>query len=389
MPVNEMTAAMFLIFFGAAVLSTLALWTKQSMMASYILVGVLLGPFGFGLLDDQQVIKQSGDIGIIFLLFLLGLHLDPKNLLATLKQTSAVGLISSLMFLVAGFAVSYAFGFGFKESWLIGSAVMFSSTIIGLKLLPTTILHHQHIGELMISILLLQDLLAIVVLLWFGGAGMVGFAVADVLRIVLGFPLLVGAAFLVERYVLLKLIQRYDSVREYVFLMAIAWCLTLAEIANHLGLTDEVGAFIAGVTIATSSISLYIAECLKPVRDFFLVLFFFSVGAAFDLHMAAKVIYPACILALLILVGKPFIFRWLLQRSGETKKVGWEIGVRLGQSSEFSLLVAYMGLSLNLLCEQGSYLIQSATLITFFVSSYWVVKSYPTPMAVTERLRQD
>jgi Kef-type K+ transport system membrane component KefB len=389
MPVNEMTAAMFLIFFGAAVLSTLALWTKQSMMASYILVGVLLGPFGFGLLDDQQVIKQSGDIGIIFLLFLLGLHLDPKNLLATLKQTSAVGLISSLMFLVAGFAVSYAFGFGFKESWLIGSAVMFSSTIIGLKLLPTTILHHQHIGELMISILLLQDLLAIVVLLWFGGAGMDGFAVADVLRIVLGFPLLVGAAFLVERYVLLKLIQRYDSVREYVFLMAIAWCLTLAEIANHLGLTDEVGAFIAGVTIATSSISLYIAECLKPVRDFFLVLFFFSVGAAFDLHMAAKVIYPACILALLILVGKPFIFRWLLQRSGETKKVGWEIGVRLGQSSEFSLLVAYMGLSLNLLCEQGSYLIQSATLITFFVSSYWVVKSYPTPMAVTERLRQD
>ena len=153
---------------------------------------------------------------------------------------------------------------------------MFSSTIIGIKLLPTTVLHHRHIGELMIGLLLLQDLLAIIVLmvLLSGSSASTGEMGINLALSLLSLPLLVGAALVVVRYVLLPLITRFDRFHEYIFLLAIGWCLGLAEGAKLLGLSEEIGAFIAGITIATSPISQYIAVNLKPLRDFFLILFF-------------------------------------------------------------------------------------------------------------------
>jgi len=294
-----------------------------------------------------------------------------------------------VVFLAIGYAVGWLFGYRLIECLIIGAAMMFSSTIIGLKLLPTTILHHQHTGEVMIGVLLMQDLIAIIVLLLLHAADVGGLSVTEIARIATSFPALLLFAFLFERFVLRKLIAKFDRVREYMFLLAIAWCLSLSELALQVGLSAEIGAFIAGVSIAASPIALYIAESLKPVRDFFLVLFFFSVGASFNLSFMPQVIVPAIILAVVLMLVKPIIFRFLLQSVSETKEVAWEVGVRLGQVSEFSLLVAYLAASSALISARASNLIQATTMLTFIASSYIVVLRYPTPMAVSERLRRD
>lgn len=380
---------MFLIFTGTAILSTIALFTRQSLLVAYMALGALFGPSGLKLVKDSVLIKQTGDIGIIFLLFLLGLHLQPQNLLQTFRKMSWITLISSLLFLTIGFTVSYFFGFKLIECFLIGITMMFSSTIIGLKLLPTTVLHHQHTGELMISILLLQDLIAIAVLFLLQAIGDRTFSLAKLSLMISAFPVLLGIAYIFQRYILAKLLLLFDKVHEYIFILSIGWCLCMAELSHFLGLSEEIGAFIAGVALATNPISLYIADSLRPLRDFFLVLFFFAVGASFDFGFLSSVILPACILAFTMMMVKPYTFKWLLQQAGEQARVGWEIGVRLGQISEFSLLVIFLSLKTHLVSETATYLIQATTIITFVVSCYWVVMCYPTPIAFSDKLRRD
>lgn len=379
----------FLVFSGAAVAATLALYARQSLLIAYIGLGVLLGPWGVGLVNDADLVRSISEFGIMFLLFLLGLNLQPQDLISMVRKTTVVTVVSSFLFSVIGFTVAQAFGFGLMDSFLIGGAATFSSTIIGLKLLPTTMLHHQRSGEVIISILLLQDLIAIVLLLVIQGSAGGEMPISDLFLTLLALPALIAFAWLFERYVMLKLIRKFDKIQEYIFLMAIGWCLGMAELANYVGLSVEIGAFIAGVTLAASPIALFIAESLKPLRDFFLVLFFFSLGAGFDLSMIGDVILPAAVLALAMVAVKPIIFEKLLKRTGESDKRSHDVGMRLGQMSEFSLLLAVLALEKQVMGEQASYLIQLATLITFVVSSYVVVMRCHTPMAVTDELRRD
>ena len=379
----------FIIFTGTAILSTFALMTRQSLLVAYILLGAILGPWGFGLVNDSNLIKQTGDIGIIFLLFLLGLHLHPQDLFHSLKKMSWITFVSSTIFLIVGFIIGYVFHFNGMECLIIGITMMFSSTIIGLKLLPTTILHHQHTGELMISILLLQDLIAIAALLFLQIFSDKQISTNEIILVIAGLPILLLIAYIFEKYLLAKLLMKFDKIHEYIFILSIGWCLCLAELSHQLGLSEEIGAFIAGVALATHPISLYIAESLKPLRDFFLVMFFFTIGASFNFTFLPEVAIPAFIIALFMLVIKPYTFGWLLHRSGETKSVGFEVGVRLGQISEFSLLVVYLALQTHLVSEKTSYMVQAATILTFFVSSYWVVLRYPTPIAASDKLRRD
>jgi len=379
----------FLIFAGTAVLSTAALFTRQSLLVAYIALGAIFGPWGLAFVKNSVIVKQAGDIGIVFLLFLLGLDLQPQNLLHSLRKMSWIAFISSTLFFAMGFFVSYFFKFSLSASVIIGFSTMFSSTIIGLKLLPTTILHHQHTGELMISILLLQDLIAIAVLLVLQAISERDFSYDDLALIIFSFPTLFIIAYVVQRYILTNLLQLFDTIHEYIFILSIGWCLCMAELGHFMGLTEEIGAFIAGIALASNPISLYIAESLKPLRDFFLVIFFFSIGASFNFDYLHAVFVPAAVLALMILIIKPVVFGWLLHRSGETKPIGWEVGVRLGQISEFSLLVAYIALQAKLIDLAANYMVQAATILTFIVSCYWVVLRYPTPLAATEKLRRD
>jgi Kef-type K+ transport system membrane component KefB len=379
----------FLIFTGTALLSTLALFTRQSLLVAYMALGAILGPWGLKLVTNSNTVQQAGDIGIIFLLFLLGLHLQPQNLFHSLRKMSMITVLSSLIFLMVGMSVGLYFGFGYTESVIIGITTMFSSTIIGLKLLPTSVLHHQHTGELMISILLLQDIIAIGVLLILQGIATSALSLPDLGYIITAFPILLLTAYIFQHFLLSKLLNRFDKVHEYIFILSIGWCLCMAELSKFMHLSEEIGAFIAGVTLASNPIALYVAESLKPLRDFFLVIFFFTIGAGFNFGYLPTIIWPAALLASIILIGKPFVFWWLLKRSGEQTVMSWEIGVRLGQISEFSLLVINLALQAKLIHASTTYMVQAATMLTFIGSSYWVTMRYPTPLAASEKLRRD
>jgi len=381
--------SIFLIFVGAATLATVALYARQAMIVAYIVLGLVLGPFGGGLIDDAGWVEDVSEIGIMFLLYLLGLNMLPRQLWQMLGEALMVTLTSCALFTAVGVGIAFAFGFEWHEALLIGGSMMFSSTIIGLKLLPTTALHHQHTGQIIISILLLQDLIAILVLLIIQGYGLGENPLVGVAREMLALPILIAIAWILERWLIEPLLRRFDQIQEYIFLLVIAWCLGIAQLAAAMGLSHEIGAFIAGVTLASCPVSQFIADSLRPLRDFFLILFFFSLGAGFDPGMVSQVIVPGALLAVIMLLLKPAVFKYLLVRAGERRRLSGEIGARLGQVSEFSLLIAVLAFESGFIGERASYVIQLSTLLTFMISSYWIVLHHPTPIAVRDSLRRD
>jgi Kef-type K+ transport system membrane component KefB len=386
---DSIVFSLFLIFFGAAMIATIAMTMRQSLIIAYIIVGLLIGPSGFSLIHDPLLIQNIANVGIIFLLFLLGLNLNPKELYTMAGETSVVTGVSSILLVLTGYLFSQLFGFSLVESLIIGSALIFSSTIIGLKLIPTTVLHHQHTGEIIISVLLLQDIIAIILLLVLDGSAGETFNWVNLVKPLISLPLLAVATWAIEKYLLIRLIRAFDRIQEYIFLLAIGWCLGVAEAAELMGLSYEIGAFIAGVSIATSPIALFIAESLKPLRDFFLIIFFVALGANFDLSVLDQIWIAALGLTLIALIIKPLLYHFLLRFSKESKGRSFEVAVRLGQMSEFSLLLAVLAVEMNLISDQVGYLIQFATLLSFVVSSTYVVMVYPTPIALSDKLRRD
>ncbi|MBV1789156.1 cation:proton antiporter [Marinobacterium sp. D7] len=389
---HSVVFSFFLIFSGAAILASIALYTRQPLLVAYVVLGAALGPWGIKAVTDTNLLSDIAHVGIIFLLFLLGLDMQPAHLLHMLRKATLVAVASSIAFMGLGYGVGVLFGFSQLEALVIGAALMFSSTIIGIKLLPTTVLHHRHTGELVVGLLLLQDVVAILVLLLLNSGGEAGSEMGTGMsfaRSMLALPLLALFAWGFVRWVLLPLLQRFDRFHEYIFLAAIGWCLGLAEAAVYVGLSAEMGAFIAGVALATSPISQYIATSLKPLRDFFLILFFFSVGASFNLTLIDDILLPALALTAAVLALKPVVFRYLLQGISESADTGWEIGFRLGQISEFSLLIAYLAFAGGLIGTEASHVIQATAILSFLLSTYVVIFRYPSPIAVSDRLRRD
>ena len=384
---DTVVGSLFLIFTGAAVLATVALYTRQPLLVAYIALGALLGPFGVELVTDARLLSEISEFGIVFLLFLIGLDLPPSKLKNMFGETLLTALGTTVVFFAVGYGLMLTFGFSQIEAIVTGVACVFSSTIMGIKLLPTTVLHHRHIGEIVVSVLLIQDLLAICALIWLTGSG--DEPLTQLGTAALALPIMIGFAYVAVRWVILPLLTRYDAFKEFLFLLALGWCLGLASLAEAVGLSHAIGAFIGGVSLATSPISQYIAENLRPLRDFFLVLFFFSVGAGINPALLLEVAVPAALLGVLLIAIKPLVFAKLLQWQNEADGAGWEVGFRLGQASEFSLLVSYTALATAIISSEAAHVIQGATILTLIVNSYLVIFRYPSPIAISDRLRRD
>ena len=265
---------------------------------------------------ENSFIKHSGEIGIIFLLFLLGLHLDPLKLLDELKRVTWPSIISSILFWVFGYSFIRICGYDHIDSIIAGCALLFSSTIIGLKLLPPNLLQHGYVGEMMIGVLLIQDFIAIVMLFMIDQLGQPDFNYWHI-SIMIGFaPLVIYLAFKLVDWALDPLMNRFARVREYLFLVSIAWGLGIATCAELLGASYEIGAFIAGISLAHQSAAGYLSETLMPLRDFFLVIFFFAVGMTIDLSLI-QIFLPALLLAILLIIFKPVVYRLLFVRFGQ------------------------------------------------------------------------
>ena len=377
-----------LIFAGAALFATVFLYFKQPVILAYIALGIAAGPWGLDLVKEPDHIEKLSHVGVILLLYLLGINLKPDRLYHLFSKTAIVTLLTSLVFLTVFSLTALAFGFELIESIIVGAALMFSSTIISLKLIPTTALHHRHTGEMMTSVLLMQDVIAIILIVVLTG-GQGDDVAFTVVMLFVKLVVLTIVAFAIVKYIVNNLFLRFDTIQEYTFLLALGWGLFGAGVAQLIGLSYEMGAFIAGVAFASSPVSLVLAEHLKPLRDFFLILFFFSIGAQFNFLVTQHVLLAGFVIALLIMLVKPFAFKLGFQLIGEDKAFSTELGVRLGQGSEFSLLVAYSALASGLIDMRTSYLIQMVVILTFVLSTYWVVFRYRTPISSTAKNRMD
>jgi Kef-type K+ transport system membrane component KefB len=200
---------------------------------------------------------------------------------------------------------------------------------------------------------------------------------------------LIIVAYVLVRYVVNNLFLRFDIIKEYTFLLALGWGMLGAGAAKAVGLSYEMGAFVAGVAFASSPVAMAVAENLKPLRDFFLILFFFSIGAQFNYLVTEDVLFSGFVIAILIVAIKPFVFKQGFLLIGENKKLSMELGVRLGQGSEFSLLLVYSALAAGLVDVRASYLVQMVVVFSFIFSTYWVVYRYRTPISSTEKNRMD
>jgi Kef-type K+ transport system membrane component KefB len=373
---------------GAAMLGTLFLYGKQPIIIAYIAIGIVAGPGGLSLIESSEMIEEMAHIGVILLLFLIGLNLQPDRLAGLFRQALVLTLASSLVFAAVAFLLATALGFDLYSALIFGAAMMFSSTVIGLKLIPTTTLHHKRRGEIMTSVLLLQDFLAILVILLLSG-GQSGNMAAVFLMLIIKLAGLVILSFLGVRFMMIPLLRRYDVIQEYTFLLTLAWCLLWAELAKLLGLSYELGAFIAGLSIASCRAALVISEHLKPLREFFLILFFFAVGARIEFDIGPVLLAASVIFGIFLVPLKIIVFRFAFDRAGEPPHQSRELAARLGQSSEFSLLVVFVALSSGLLAHDAAMAIQIITIVSIIVSTYWVVLKYPTTISGNESLRQD
>ncbi len=374
---NSILFTVFLIFTGAAILATVGLFARQPLLSTYIILGFLVGPMGIGLIKDANLIADLSHIGIIFLLFLLGIDLYPQKLLLLIRQTTVITVSSTLVFGILGYVIATIFGLAPWDCLLVGLATTFSSTIVSLKLLPTTVLHHRHTGEVIISILLLQDFLAIASLLFLHGLSVQGTSWQQAGWLIGSLPLLFFGGLAGERWVLRPLFARFDQIGEYVFLLTLGWCLGIGQLAHSLGLPYEIGA------------AAYIADNLRPLRDFFLVMFFFAIGAGLSVTGLGTIWLGAVVLAVAVVVIKPLVFSVLFKTAGEPDSLASEAGVRLGQMSEFSLLLVAVAVNAKAITSAGATLVQLATIITFVISSVVVVLRYPTPIALSAGLRRD
>ncbi len=372
-----------------AVLSYLAIIFKQPIIIAYVLSGILIGPWGLGWIQNVEFIETISHLGITLLLFLAGLCLHPQKLIKLFRKVSLVAFVNCLVSFLIAALFAFAFHFSIIDSLCIGLALMFSSTILVVKLLPTTDLHQRRMGEVCIGILVLEDLLAIAVLAFIRCLNAPDGAILSFTILSFKLVVFIGILLIVEYYILRKVLLSIERLHEALLVMGLAWCCGLAMISNSMGLFYETGAFFAGVVLARHPIARFISDQLKPLRDFFLVLFFFTLGAKFDLLVMKNILFPGVILAVIFIFMKPWVFKQAFVFIGEKISFAKETGIRLGQLSEFSLLVAILALELNHISMEAAQLIQLVTILTFIASSYIVVYKYQTPIGISAKMTRD
>ncbi len=339
---------------------------RQPILVAYVLSGVLLGPTVLALVHPTQALEDFASLGIALLLFILGLSLNPKILKEMGRVSLFVGLGQVVATTALCFAVALSFGFTHTEALFLGIAFSFSSTIIIVKLLSDKGELNALHGRLAVGILLLQDLVA-VFLLGVIGAGSQGLAMP--LAVVL---LASGLVLLVNKFLAPKVVGVFAKSQELLFLFALAWCFAWAAGLKALGFSLEIGALMAGVSLSGTLYSQEISNKVKPLRDFFIVLFFILLGSRLDVGAASSLVLPAIVFSAIVLVGKPLITMALLRLNGYGKQVGFNTSLPMGQISEFSLLFLFLVSSKGLVSPGVIAVSTAVALATLLLSSYLI-----------------
>ncbi len=362
----------------AAVVGAVALRLRQPLIVAFIVVGILLGPSVLGWVTAHDEVDLLAQMGVTVLLFVVGLKLD----LHVVKNLGPVALatgIGQIMFTtVIGFGIALALGMTPVTALYVAVALTFSSTIIIVKLLSDKREIDSLHGRIAVGFLIVQDIAVVVAMLllgsWQGGAGghdlwRVGFEVAFKLAAALA-----GVALLM-RYVLPRVLPFLARSQELLLLFALAWGTALAAAGDMLGFSKEVGAFLAGFSLASTAYREAIASRLTGLRDFLLLFFFIALGAKLDLATLDAQMTDAVLLSLFVLIGNPLIVMAIMGYMGYRKRTGFLAGLTVAQISEFSIVFAAMGVTLGHIGPSVLGLVTLVGLITIALSSYMILYS--------------
>jgi Kef-type K+ transport system membrane component KefB len=377
----------------AAVAGMTAVRLRQPLIIAFIVVGVIVGPASLGWVSASSQIEVLAQIGIAILLFVVGLKLD-VGLIRSVGPVALYTGVGQIAFTsLIGFGLSLVLGFEPLSALYVAVALTFSSTIIIVKLLSDKREIDSLHGRIAVGFLIVQDIFVIIamILLPAFSSGEAGSLLAR-----LGWLALVGGAFLLLTYVATRwvmpwLLDRLAHSQELLVLFAIAWAVTLAASGDALGFSKEVGAFLGGVTIASTRYRDAIASRLTSLRDFLLLFFFIELGARLDMSSIASQVVPAAVLSLFVLVGNPLIVMAIMGYMGYRRRTGLLAGLTVAQISEFSLILATLGVTLGHIGTDVLGLVTLVGIVTIGLSTYLITYSarlyeaLGTPLRIFER----
>jgi Kef-type K+ transport system membrane component KefB len=348
---------------------------KQPLIIGYIVSGIVVGPFFLNLIQGSETIQLFSEMGIAFLLFIVGLHLSPKVIKDVGKVSLVTGIGQILFTSILGYFIGILLGFPKITAIYIAIALTFSSTIIIMKLLSDKEALEKLYGKISIGFLLVQDLIAILILIIFSSLRNGGDAKGILILTLVKGIILIFVLFLISKYLLPKLSEFIAKSQEFLFLFAITWGFGISMLFVFIGFSVEVGALIAGIMLSITAYSYEISSKLKPLRDFFLISFFIILGSQMIFTNISSLIIPAIIFALLVVIGNPFIVMVLMGLFGYTKKSSFMAGLTVAQIGEFSLIFMALGVKLGYVSQEIMSFITLISLITIFGCTYLILYS--------------
>jgi len=349
---------------------------KQPLIIGYILAGIIASPYFLNIVHSTEIINVFSQIGVALLLFIVGLSLSPR----VIKEVGGVSLVTGvgqiIFTSIFGFFISRLLGFSIIVSLYIATALTFSSTIIIMKLLSDKKDLEKLYGKISIGFLLIQDIFAIILLMFISSfAGKINAASITINIAFLGV-LLIGALILISVYILPALSKFFAKSQEFLFLFSIGWGMCLAALFYYIGFSMEIGALIAGVALSMSPYHYEISSKMRPLRDFFIILFFILLGSQMVFENISYFILPAVIFSLFILIGNPLIVMALMGLLGYKKRTSFQAGLTVAQISEFSLILIALGVKVGHLTKEVLSLVTFIGLVTIAGSTYLILYSH-------------
>lgn len=355
----------------AAVISLVMRLLKQPLIMGYILTGIVVGPSVLGLVEAKDAFHSFSQVGITMLLFIVGLGLNPtviKNLSRPVLLT-----VSTVLVIVSGISLitSRLLGLGLSETLIAGVALSFSSTVIILKVISDKSELSRLYAQIAVGVIVVEDIVATIALLVVATMGMTGgFAIHDMAWLVIKGLGAIATLYLVGAVIMPRVSKFFAHSQELLFLFALAWGMGIASLFELSGFSLEVGALLAGVSLASLPYAAEMASRLKPLRDFFILLFFVALGENFAFKDLSNSLVPALILSSVVLIGKPFIVMTSLGVLGYTRLTSFKTGIHLSQISEFSMILILFAGSLNLVSTQIVAIVTLVAIITIGASTY-------------------
>lgn len=362
---------------------------RQPLLVGYILTGVIAGPIFFNILTDQTTYETFAHIGVAFLLFIVGLQLNLK----LIKEVGVISLVTGIGQIVFttlfGFLINLWLGIAWIPSLLIAVALTFSSTIIIVKLLSDMNGLEQLYGKISLGFLLVQDFVAVLILMVVGTFASGASDFIHIVEIVGWGVLATVGVFVAGKYLIPRLLKQVAVYKELLFLFIVAWCFGIAVGFQAIGFSLEIGALLAGIVLASTPYQQEISGRIRPLRDFFIILFFIYLGTQlipqpevaltagqqwpYIVETLGPVVPTALILSLFVLLGNPAIVLVLVTRFGYSARTGFLSGLTVSQISEFSLILALLAQQAGFLSIQDISLITLVAVITITSSTYLVV----------------